>query len=461
VALNRRIAREIGWILVTAVIGLVALVGAMLVLDALRGMGAPIPQLHSLVRQWTKHGPAAWISLGLMAAALSSAARAAHALRRRDDPPNATARELRILAVSGAVSTAAFVATAIGSVQITRDGGATENMYFSAYRTEHEVVMWSMTGAGLLLLALLWGVVGVASARRESAGSAARIVTILGLASVVSVAAASLLRWWAAIPSINNDTEWMVPSRRYELILGTGDALVQGRLALIVVAAIAAVGVLLASRRPRPAASRETIAAAGLFVVGLVAFALTRAAAHDALHPLPYWDGSAAGWLDDAVVASLPPGEKCALGLQDQPTIVLTDDGRVRFNGSLPQGPIELQETLKKQRDLWLQVQPHKQFQGRLEAVFAADGLIVLVAPIIEAARAAGYAGIDVIEAMPRRTYVTRTLGEISYRPRVCYVPISLDVALPRQGTWGDFARTLPAPEPAPSPAPRTPHERL
>jgi hypothetical protein len=461
VALNRRIAREIGWILVTAVIGLVALVGAMLVLDALRGMGAPIPQLHSLVRQWTKHGPAAWISLGLMAAALSSAARAAHALRRRDDPPNATARELRILAVSGAVSTAAFVATAIGSVQITRDGGATENMYFSAYRTEHEVVMWSMTGAGLLLLALLWGVVGVASARRESAGSAARIVTILGLASVVSVAAASLLRWWAAIPSINNDTEWMVPSRRYELILGTGDALVQGRLALIVVAAIAAVGVLLASRRPRPAASRETIAAAGLFVVGLVAFALTRAAAHDALHPLPYWDGSAAGWLDDAVVASLPPGEKCALGLQDQPTIVLTDDGRVRFNGSLPQGPIELQETLKKQRDLWLQVQPHKQFQGRLEAVFAADGLIVLVAPIIEAARAAGYAGIDVIEAMPRRTYVTRTLGEISYRPRVCYVPISLDVALPRQGTWGDFARTLPAPPPAPPPAPRTPYERL
>ena len=35
-----------------------------------------------------------------------------------------------------------------------------------------------------------------------------------------------------------------------------------------------------------------------------------------------------------------------------------------------------------------------------------------------------------------------------------------LDVRLPRQGTWGDFARTLPAPEPAPPPAPNTPYER-
>jgi hypothetical protein len=459
--LNRRIAREIGWIAVTAVIGLGAFFGAAVVLHELRGAGAPVRELDNLFRSWTKQGPGAWIPLSLLAVALSSAARAALALRRHDDPPSATAGELRILASSSAGATAAFVATVIASIQAARGADVTESVYFSAYRAEHELVMWSITGAGLLLLALLWGVIGVAWARRESAGSAARIVTILGFASVVSVAAVSLLRWWAVVPAISRDTEWISPSRRYELILGTGEPLVQGRLALIVVAAIAAVGVLIASRRPRLVAPRETFAAAALFVVGLAAFALTRAAAHDALHPLPYWDGSAAGWLDDAVVASLPPGEKCTLGLQDQQTIVLTDDGRVRFNGSLPQGPIELQKTLEKQRDLWLQVQPHKPFPGRLEAVFSADGLIVLVAPIVEAARAAGYAGIDVIEAMPRRTYVTRTLGEVSYRPRVCYVPISLDVALPRQGTWGDFARTLPAPAPAPPPAPRTPYERL
>ena len=460
-ALSRRIGREIGWIVVTAVIGLGALLGAEVVLDVLSGMGAPVRQLHFLFRSWTKQGPAAWIAVGLLASALTSAARAAIALRRHDDPEGATARELRILAASGAVGAAAFVATVIASVHARRGADPTASVYFSAFRAEHELVLWSITGAGLLLLAVLWGLVGVVRARRGSAGSAASIVTIVGPASVVIVAAMSLLRWWSVVPSISQDTEWIVPSRRYELILGTGDALVQGRFAVIVVAAIAAVGILITSRRPRPAASRETIAAAGLFAVGLVAFALTRAAAHDALHPLPYWDGSAAGWLDDAVVASLPPGEKCALGLQDQPRIVLTDDGRARYDDSLPQGPIELQKTLEEKRDLWLQIQPGKQFPGRLEAVFAAEGPMVLVAPIVEAARAAGYAGLDVIEAMPRRTYVTRTLGEIAYRPRVCHVPIRIDVRLPRQGTWGDFARSLPAPQPAPPPAPNTPHERL
>lgn len=461
--MNRRIGREIAWIAVTAVLGLVALLSADVVLEVLRGLGAPVRQLHYLLRGWTKHGPAAWISLGLLAAALSSAARAAIALRRHDDPEGAMARELRILAVSGAISTAAFVATAMGSVQITRDVGATENMYFSAYRTEHEVMLWSITGAGLLLLAVLWGVVGVVSARRESAGSAARIVTIAGLASVVSVAAASVLRWWAAIPSISNDTEWMIPSRRYELILGTGDSLVQGRCALIVVAAIAAVGIVIASRRPRASAPRETILAAGLFAVGLAAFALTRAAAHDALHPLPYWEGSASGWLEDATVAALPVNgtESCVPGAQDQPLLELSSNGRIRFQMSGWQEVVELQKSLESMRALWQQIQPGKRFVGRIEVVIPASTPIDRVAPAVLAARAAGFAGLDVIEALPGRTYVTRTLGEISYRPRVCYVPIALDVELPRQGTWGDFARSLPAPPLPPPPAPKTPYERL
>jgi hypothetical protein len=448
----RRIGCELVWALLAAAIGLGALLIAGELIHVLRDkIGGPLYHLDGRLREWTGDRPGGSIALGLLAAASSYAVRALLALRRQDDPLTAIARELRILATGGAASSVAFLATVIGSVQAQRMVAPTEiltRVLFSAGRIEHELVMWSITGAGLLLLTAIWGLVGVTWARRGSSRSALPIVTLAGLAAIVGVAGTSLLRWILAIPDISHDTEWMQSSRRYELILDTGESLIQGRKILIFVAALAAVGVLFAARRarPRPAVRREISAAAGLFAAGLAAFALTRGAAHDALHPLPFWDGSAAGWLDDDTVAALPPGEKCTLGLQDQPSIVGGEDGRFRLNSAPPQDPAELQEKLESSKALWLQVQPGKRFEGRLEAVIPAHASIAVVAPIVAAARAAGYAGLDVIEALPRRTYVTRTLGEISYRPRVCHVPIKADVELPRQGTWGDFVRSLPAP---------------
>jgi hypothetical protein len=463
--LKRRIGVELVWAALTGALGLGVLLIVEALLHASRRAWSLGLYLDGTLGEWTYDRPGGWIALGLLAPAILYPTRALLALRRRDDPPSTIAHELRILAGCGAATSLIFLSTVIGSIHAQRVASRPPKLdvgvIFYGGPIAHELVMWSIVGAGLSMLAALWGLVGVAWARRGPRPAAMPIVAALGIATLVGVVGSALLRWWFVIPSLSSDTEWMVSARRYELILGTGEPLEQGRSALIVVAAIAAIGIVITLRRARPAASRELFAAAGLFVVGLAAFALTRAAAHDTLHPLPYWDGSAAGWLDDATFVSLPPGEKCTLSMQDQPTIVLTDDGRVRFNGSRAQGPIELQKTLEEQRDLWLQVQPGKRFPGRLEAVFAADAPMVLVAPIVEAALAAGYAGLDVIEAMPRRTYLTRTLGEVAYGPRVCHVPIRLDVALPRQGTWGDFARALPAPPPASPPAPIPSHERL
>jgi hypothetical protein len=401
--------------------------------------------LHQVLHHWASGKPGSWILLALLAAALSYPLRALLALRRRDDAASTTASELRILATLGAASTLLVASSAILRVLAAGVGTPDEDAPAFAARIDPQMAAWSFLGAGLPLLAVVWAVVGVGWARRESSQIAARIVTIVSGALVVLVTSASLLRWWLALADVKHDDEWMMPGRRYELIVSAGDPLDHGRNMLIFVAATAAVALVVAARRGRsnPGRSRETIGGASLFALGLVAFALTRGAAYDALHPLPYWGDGINSWLDDAAVAALPRGDTCILGARDFPRLELSRDGRGSFNGSSWRDLATLTKELDSLKARWIAVQPGKRFPGRFEAAIPADVAMEVVSPAFAAARAAGYDTFDLIEASPRRTYMTRTLGEITYRPRVCHVVVEPPAELPHQGTWGDFARSL------------------
>jgi hypothetical protein len=401
--------------------------------------------LHQVLHHWASGKPGSWILLALLAAALSYPLRALLALRRRDDAASATASELRILATLGAASTLVVVSGAMLRVYAAGVRALGEDALAVAVRLEQQMAAWSFLGTALSLLAVLWAVVGIGWARRESSRSAARIVTIVGSSALVLITSLALLEWWFTVANITYNEEWTMPGRRHETIVSTGDPLIHGRNALIGVAAIAAVALLVAARRGRSGrgAAREMIAGASLFALGLGAFALTRDQAYDALHPLPYWGDGVNSWLDDAAVASLPHGDTCVFGVEDFPNLALTRDGRGSFNGSPWRDVAELTKLLESLKALWIQVQPGKRFPGRFEAAIPADVAMEVVSPAFAAARAAGYDTFDLIEASPRRTYMTRTLGEITYRPRVCHVVVEPPAELPHQGTWGDFARSL------------------
>lgn len=446
----RRIARELRGAVLVAALALGALKIVEVMLRAADRL-SPLGHLHGLLRDWTTDGALGWVVLGLLVVSLTYPTRALLALRARDDSANELAGELRVLSWLGAAASATFLLAAIlrsHTARVDESESPEKVAYFYLVRFGREMMMWSITGAGLVLLAALWGAFGVIWARRDRSGSRARLAAAAGITAIVGVTGLSLLQGWITSRSFTVNPEWMLPERRYEAIVHLGDPLVHGRWALIFVALVAAAAILLAARgERRPAASpRETSAAAGLFVLGLVAFALTRGAAHDALHPLPFWEGSAAGWLDPDTVAALPPGESCVPGAQDYPILELGGDGRARVNGGPWGDAAQLLKKLEDMKQLWSQVQPRKRFPGHLGAAIPEKAPIAAVAPLFEAAHTAGYDDLEVIEALPRRTYVTRTLGEITYRPRVCHVPLQAAVALPRQGTWGDFVRSLPAP---------------
>ncbi len=247
--MKRRVLRELVVAVLAAAIGL----GAVLLLEVVLHVLAPAGNhLRGSLREWTRDFPRSWIVLGLLSAALSYPARARLALRRLDHPASAITGELQVLAVLGGASSAMFVASTIGWIQAGRVAEPSEQVkvaLFRAVQIGRELTMWSITGAGLVLLALLWGLVGITWARRESSGCAARIVTIASLAAVVIATGASLLAWWITVSDVTYSAEWMDPAHRYELIVRTGDPLIQGRWALLAVAAIAAMAILIAARR--------------------------------------------------------------------------------------------------------------------------------------------------------------------------------------------------------------------
>ncbi len=293
----------------------------------------------------------------------------------------------------------------------------------------------------------------ILDARRGPREAAARIPWVVALASIASVIEVALLHYAGELRA-SFTTEWIAPVARHRILVEAGAPLDQGRSALLVAAGVAAAMILILARgeRWKPAPPRTLIASAGIFVLGLAAFALTRGAAHDARAPLPFIDGEISSWLGlgGFSVTELPPGQRCTPGVPDHPTIEVSGRGPhgrlARVGRAEVASSAELRGALESRKQLWSQLNPGKQFPGHFEAMIPAEAPMDEVAPFLAAARAAGYLVFDVIEAMPRQTYMTRTRGEITYEPRLCHVPIQSGLELPRQGTWGDFARSLDAP---------------
>jgi hypothetical protein len=424
-------------------------------LRAAHGLGIQHP-LGGLFEMWSGGPGGWWILVGLLAIAWSYPVRALLARRREDDATPERAGDLRILATLGAASSVGFVLFALVMVDAARRTQPAPNAKVdlsNLIRRAGESAGWTLVGSGLLVLVALWSAAVVLDARREPREAAAKIPWVVALASIASVTGIALLRFDGEL-SATFTTEWSPPLARYRNLVEAGAPLNQGRSALLVAAGIAAAMILILARRERqrPAPARSLIASAGLFALGLAAFAITRGTAHDAQAPLPFLDGAVSiePELGGYAITELPPGQRCTPGVPEHPTLEVTHRGPhgrlARVGGGEVVRIGELPGALESHKQLWTQVNPGKQFPGHLEAMIPAEAPMDEVAPLLAAARAAGYVDFDVIEMMPQQTYVTRTRGEIIYRPRLCHVPIKSGLELPRQGTWGDFARSLDAP---------------
>ncbi len=121
----------------------------------------------------------------------------------------------------------------------------------------------------------------------------------VALASIAGVTGVALLRYEGELRA-SFPIEWISPLARHKNLVEAGAPLIQGRSALLFAAGIAAAIILILARgeRRRPTLPRSLIASAGIFALGLAAFALTRDAAHDARAPLPFLDGALTSQLE-------------------------------------------------------------------------------------------------------------------------------------------------------------------
>jgi hypothetical protein len=86
-----------------------------------------------------------------------------------------------------------------------------------------------------------------------------------------------------------------------------------------------------------------------------------------------------------------------------------------------------------------------KPFPARLAAVIDADAPMERAGVLADVAGATGFHRIEALERMPARVSPTRTLGDVPYLPRSCWVTIDADHPLPRAGTWGEVVRAWEA----------------
>jgi hypothetical protein len=255
----------------------------------------PVP-LDSLFDLLTFGGLSWWILLGLLATTCAYPLRALFGLRRRNDAATPRAGELRRLTQLGAASSVGMMGIALLTIQGSRallpDPRQKVDLT-SLLRLQGESAGWTLVGVGLVILAALWGAVGLLQARREPREAAPKIAATVAIAAIVSVLGASLIRFGAELnaeftqPARNAE---MAPSARHQELVARGDPLLQGRSALLFVAAIGAAGIVIAARRRpgSPPLPQHLGASVGLFAIGLAAFALTRGVAHDAHHPPPF-----------------------------------------------------------------------------------------------------------------------------------------------------------------------------
>jgi hypothetical protein len=234
----------------------------------------------------------------------------------------------------------------------------------------------------------------------------------------------------------------VVERYRYDAFAAHAAPYGYARLAILVTAAIGTAAVLRRARRAPEGGAPRLAAPLGLFALGLAAFAFTRAEAHDAGSPPPLLPKEGRLWVPASQIAAMPPALGCDRDGLDAPMVALEPRGWL-LDGVPAADGAEITRVLAAKRELWRVVQPSKAFPGVLQAAIPAATPIEATRPLFEAARAAGYPIIEVLEALPAASWPTWTLGEVAYAPRACRLRIPDAQALPTARTWGELSRAL------------------
>ncbi len=196
------------------------------------------------------------------------------------------------------------------------------------------------------------------------------------------------------------------------------------------------------ARRGAHASRLGILGASALLALGVVAYAGTRAHAHDAYHLLSPIDANSC-YVDKKLLPLLPvgPAQECSEG----PLVQFLLD-QVSVDGSLVSGPLELENVLRGKSDLWHELNPGHKDASLTVAIAAADGREAApMLPWLEAVKRSGFTRVGALYTIsPKPVTATATLGVLT-RERCC---LQLVARVPTKeegkalGSWGDLMRS-------------------
>jgi hypothetical protein len=406
-----------------------------------RVFGHRLPQPVEVVLEHVRHGQLL-VLVALLGIAIAVPVRALLALRRGAAPVR------RWIALGGgAVALEGLAAwNGVGRARsaVVRELAHPTDLTFDHVAFERladDACTIALAGAGLALAAALWGALGVAWAGRTRRPTVA--VAVTAGAVVMGVAALGAVRAAATFLGTPDGCCGGEPCRYrwYEFFGEALGPLASTRTDLLLVALVGSVAILAMARRDRaaPPPSRRTLGVcAGVFALGLLAFASTRAAAHDVQNPPEWWERFGKLGLEAAQVAKLPAAGRCEHSVSYQMVVRWDPEGGFWLDGERVGGDEALREAVFAKVRLWKQVQPGRHYPGPQVAIDA-DAPLARVGVLMDIVRAAGLPGIEALEALPARATPSRALGDVPYDPRLCRVLIGAERRLPSEGTWGEL----------------------
>jgi hypothetical protein len=292
-----------------------------------------------------------------------------------------------------------------------------------------------MAGVALVIaVPILGSILGARWARRATSGPAAIAATASFAAPLCMLGACLVVH----VLSLSWGGCGMSQSDRYEMMMGSYGVLAQGRWVIFGAAAVGTIALLIAGLGVgRTGGLRSTIAGAALLALGAAAWFATRGHAYDAEHPLQFVQNTwPEGSLDRVATTHASQCTPASDGV-----LVLLDERGFSLDGMVEPGPYELEDNLRKKRELWLLLNPGRTFPGIV--LFSAppetpvDRMVLMIA----AARRAGYANVRIVLALPVQHEFTRTLGTIERSRVPCEVPLPQGSAWNETATWGDLAK--------------------
>ena len=299
-----------------------------------------------------------------------------------------------------------------------------------------------VVGAGAALGVVLWGSVALLWARQRGARPA-MLAAVVASALSALLGAEGLVRTAAGALDLREGCyggEAATPEVRVSLLDAVNAPLGPLRIAVMIAAALGtAVILVLARREPAsPPARRAWILPTAVLAAGVAAFALSRGMGHDVRHPPPLLlrdepTIASTGWMP--TVDACPPER----GIVDAPQVRRLDDGTWLVDEARAGDVHGAVEMLRLKRDLWAQIQPNRPFPGVAHVFAGASAPAAAIAPLVAAAREAGYPRIQGVQRLPTRHWPTRTLGDLVYAPAFCAAPLPAD--LPVRGTWAEALR--------------------